>query len=240
MKATQKELEKQAELQKKLFKLLAGIFGLSAFVIISLIFFAPKVGYFFGFFSKHRNDKDTTEVIKPSSPLFSNIPQATKNDKLTLNGYAQPGMTVVLYLNGPENQRTTVSADGLFTFNDIALISGNNTIFAKAIDSDNVESEASTTYIVSFDKQKPKITINSPKDGETIKNLDKRITITGKLDEKSEIKINDKIAILRPDMNFEFLLGAIEGKNTIKIEATDLAGNTATESLTVNYEKSNN
>jgi hypothetical protein len=70
--------------------------------------------------------------------------------------------------------------------------------------------------------------------------LDKRVTITGKIDEKADIKVNGKTAIMRPDMSFEFLLGVQEGNVDIKIEATDLAGNTSSESFRVTYVKSNN
>jgi len=56
-----------------------------------------------------------------------------------------------------------------------------------------------------------------------VSNLDKRVEVTGKVDEKSTIKVNGKFAIIKPDLTFDFLLGVSEGKVEIKVEATDEA-----------------
>lgn len=227
----------EKQLREKLRKTLVTLISLVVGLSLLIFFFAPKLGVFFGFFSKHRNDQDETTVIKPSTPLFSNVPSATKGDTLTVNGYAQPGLTVVLYVNGPETDKTTAGADGLFTFNNIELIQGSNTISAKSFDQVGSESDSSNTYTIVVDREKPKITIDSPKDGEVIKNLDARITVKGKINEKTTLKINNKQAILRPDYTFEFLLGATEGNMEITVEATDEAGNTAVEKITVKFVK---
>jgi hypothetical protein len=70
-----------------------------------------------------------------------------------------------------------------------------------------------------------------------VRNLDKRILIKGKLSEKATLKINDKMAIVKPDLTFEFLLGVEEGTIEIKVEATDTAGNVASEKFKVKYER---
>jgi hypothetical protein len=46
------------------------------------------------------------------------------------------------------------------------------------------------------------------------------------------------LAVVRPDLTFDFLLGVTEGKVAIKIEATDDAGNIATETIDVTYSSS--
>lgn len=228
----------EAELRKKLGKTLLALVSIIVTLVLLIVFFAPKLGMFFGLFSRHRNEIDQSSIIKPASPIFSAVPSAVKEEKVTLNGYAQPGLTIVIFVNGPEADKTTVGADGLFTFNEIQLINGNNTISAKAIDQQGIESDQSKAYSITVDKEKPKITIDSPKNDATIRNLDKRIEITGKLNEKSTIKINGRMAILRPDLTFKFLLGVQDsGTIEIKVEATDEAGNTAEEKFKVFYKR---
>jgi hypothetical protein len=229
--------QKEQELQKRLLISLIGIVGLIFVMSLSLMFFAPQIGSFFGLFSIHRNDEDNIAIIKPNPPIFSNIPNATKEETININGYSQPGMNVTLYVNGPEVEKSLVGGDGLFTFGNIKLNKGKNTLFAKVTDSKGVESEQSKIYTIVVDNDKPKIEIDSPKEGETIRNLDKRITIKGKVNEKSTIKINGRIAILKPDSSFEFLLGTEEGKVNIKIEATDEAGNITTKEFSVTYQR---
>lgn len=225
----------EKQLRAKLKKTLLTLISLTVVLFLLVFFFAPKLGVFFGFFSKHRNDVESTTAIKPSAPIFSNIPAATKDDTLTVNGYAQPGLTVVLYVNGPETDKTTVGADGLFTFSNIKLIQATNTISARVFDQTTAGSDSSNVYTILVDNEKPKITVDSPKKDETVRNLDKRIVVKGKISERSSLKINDKFAILRPDLTFEFLLGATEGSVEIKVEATDEAGNVSTEKFFIKY-----
>ncbi len=236
--STNKAKTTTEELNKKLFTTLLAIVGIILFLVLGAVFFAPQVGSFFGLFSVNRNQPDDIAVIKPDQPVFSNIPKASKSNSITINGYTQPGYSVKLFVNGPEAARVIAGSDGIFTFNDIKLIDGQNTIFAKAVDDSNVESDSTNIFNIYVDKDKPKIDLTSPKDGDKIKNLDKRITIIGSVSEKSQVKINDKIAIVKPDLTFEFLLGVQnEGNVKITVLAIDEAGNENKKEITVNYEK---
>lgn len=236
---TYKDNGNKDELVSKLMKTISINLIILTVIIISVIFFAPKIGSFFGIFSKYRNSADDTALIKPNPPILSNIPYATKENKLNITGYAQPGMTVKLFTNGPESGQTIVSADGIFNFSDISLIDGRNTIFAKAIDSYQSESDKSQTFVILVDKSKPKLEIDSPGDGDTIRNLDKRVTITGKLNEKCTVLINERLAVLKPDFTFEFLLGVSEGENKIKVKAIDEAGNESEKEFKITYVRDN-
>jgi len=44
---------------------------------------------FLWLFSVHRNDNENT-MIKPATPVFSNVPSATNKDNISLSGYAEP------------------------------------------------------------------------------------------------------------------------------------------------------
>jgi len=227
---TEEELRKQ--IKRRLIIILLIIGG----GFLSLTFFAPSIGSIFSFLSKYRNvDDDTT--ITPNPPILTNVPNATKDRKIELTGYSRAGMTIKLYVNGPEKHKTTTGTDGLFTFDEVKLLKGRNTIFAKAVDAENIGSEKSQTYTIYVDSKSPDIDILSPNNGETIKNLDRRVEIKGRVNEKAVVKINDRIAIVRPDLTFEFLLGVDEGYTEINVKATDEAGNESEETITIKYER---
>jgi len=57
-----------------------------------------------------------------------------------------------------------------------------------------------------------------------IKNLNKRIEIEGKINEKATITINEKNAIQNSDLSFTYLLSVDEGDVKIKIEANGFSG----------------
>lgn len=229
--------KKEQELKKRLKVILLVTFGLPLFVLCLFVFFGPQVGAIFGFVSVNRNDTGNKDTIAPIPPVFDNPPKATKDKSMKLSGFSEPGSTVKLFVNGPETQDTLTTTDGTFAFENIELIDGKNSLFAKATDEQGNESEKSITLSVQVDNDEPDITIESPKDDEVIRNLNGRITIKGSVSEKAKIKINGKSAVQRPDLSFEFPLGVGEGKLEITVEATDEAGNIKEEKFFVTYVK---
>ncbi|OGC48799.1 hypothetical protein A2W32_04165 [candidate division WWE3 bacterium RBG_16_37_10] len=206
-------------------------------MVAAITLFGPQIGGMLAFISIHRNEKDKDNITTTTTPIFSNVPKATNKESFTLNGIAKPGSEIKLFVNGPETTSTTADSNGLFTFVDVGLVEGANIIFAKAIDSDNNESPPSQVITIELDNKAPDIQMESPKDGDIIKNLDKRIIVKGKVNEKAVIKVNEKLAILKNDLSFEAILGVEEGDLEIKIMATDEAGNKKEESLKIKYEK---
>ncbi|HAI62688.1 MAG: hypothetical protein UU64_C0002G0007 [candidate division WWE3 bacterium GW2011_GWF2_41_45] len=229
--------QSEEELSKKLIKIMLGIIGLIVFVILALFVFAPTFGSAFGLLSKNRNAKEEAVTVRIRPPTLTNVPASTKDTKINLAGYANEGETIKLFVNGPEVAQTTTGADGIFNFISIELIKGRNTIFAKAINAKNEESGAGETFTILLDTEQPKIEITFPKDESTVRNLDKRITITGTINEKATLKINGRMVIQKPDLSFEYTLGVKSGDVEIKVEATDEAGNTNEETITVKYQE---
>lgn len=229
----------EKDLQKRLRIVSWSIFGIIVFSISSLFLFPTQFGSFFGFFSIHRNEKPYQPTARPSTPMFENAPESVKDAKVTLNGRATPGTTVKLYVNGPEKATTTVGSDGVFTFADVPLTLGKNLLFAKASDNKGAESDNSEFLSISVDKEAPKVDVTSPKDGSTIKNLNKRIEVVGTVSEKASITINDKYVVQKSDFSFDYWLGVNEGSVTVKVVAIDPAGNKTEKDVTVTYSKSN-
>ena len=227
----------EEELKSKLFTTIVSIAGFVVAVVLVFSLFGTQVGALFGFISKNRNDESSILKQAVSPPTFTDIPKAINTNKTTLKGYANPGNTIKLFVNGPEKATTTSDQNGEFTFIDVELIKGRNSVFAKAIDAENNESEKSETHTVVYDNDRPELKITSPTNGDTIKNLNNRVEIKGTVNEKATITINDKYVTQKPDFSFEYLLGVQQGGVEIKVKATDEAGNTHEETIFVNYEK---
>lgn len=235
MKRRRSTKAEEERLTQQLVLTIVIIVSLIILVVLSFTFFAPAVGSIFKIFSRNKTGQEL--IIKPNPPVITQLPDATKENKINITGYAQEGMTIKLFVNGPEKAETVVGTDGMFTFDEVELIKGRNTIFAKAIGTSNNESDKSQTYIVTVDDDSPEIDIESPQDGDIVKNLDKRITIKGKLNEKATLTINDVIAVVKPDLTFEYTFGVDEGDVQIKIKAIDEAGNEKEEIINVKYQK---
>ena len=224
-------------LRERLRKRVSWILIISAIGMLALFFFAPQVGSLFGYFSKHRNDPGYVPTPKPTPPVFIDAPEATNKETVTLKGRALPGTTVKIYVNGPEKSTDTTGEDGIFVFADIKLNLGTNTIFAKSFDNRGDESESSEFLILNYDNKPPEIELEELEDGNTVRNLNKRIEIEGEINEKATITINGNSAIQRSNLTFYHILGVKEGDVEIKIEVIDLAGNKTEKELTVKYVK---
>lgn len=226
----------EEELKNRLFKAMFGIVALVGVGIISITFFGPTVGALFGFVSKYRNDDDVKIRAAIPPPTFVNPPAASSKDTINLEGYAKPGSTIKIFVNGPEKGVTTAGVDGNFVFDEVKLIKGRNTLFARA-EFEAEESEKSEVINIIYDTDDPDLDLDEPKNGDTVKNLNERVLVRGRVDEKAEVRINDRLAVQKPDFSFEFLLGVSEGNVEIKVVATDEAGNKDEKVVNVVYKK---
>lgn len=226
----------QEKLTNKLYFLVFLIITIVAGLGFALVRYGPEIGYLLGFVSKHRNE-DPNRWLSVQPPIFTYIPEAVSENKVTLEGSALPTTTVKLFLNGPEVARVITDLEGKFLFPDVELIDGKNTIFAKAVGKGNVESAKSEVLYIIVDKKDPEVEITEPKPDSVVKNLNKTVMIMGTVNEKASITINDRSARIKPDLSFELLIGVSEGQNKVEITATDAAGNETKKTYTFRYEK---
>ncbi len=225
-----------AALKKRLTLLLLGIFIFIFILIIAFSYFGPQIGSLFGFISKNRNQEVPEIKVALAPPSFVDVPDAINSNNITIQGFAESGNTVKLFLNGPEKAEIVVGSDGKFFFDNVELLDGRNSFFAKTVDQSGNTSDKSATFFIEVDTKSPKIEITEPKNGDTIKNLNNRVMVKGKISEKAKIRVNGKIAIQQPDLSFEFLLGVSKGDVEIKVSATDDAGNEKIEKIFIKYE----
>lgn len=82
---------------------------------------------------------------------------------------------------------------------------------------------------LTIDTHAPRLTVTAPLDG-LLTNLP-ALTITGSVDEASAVAINGNVISMGANHGFEAAVTLLEGDNTIRITATDKAGNTTARSL---------
>jgi hypothetical protein len=180
------------------------------------------------------------ERVVPPPKVYS-LPQATYSGQIKVEGYAQPGSRVTLFVNENEIESLVSNKDGQYTFDQVSLKKGENQIYVVAKDSEGTESKPSNTATVVFDDQPPKLTIENPKDNQIIKE-DKKgntfVMVKGSVSERATVTVNGQQAIINQDNEFEHRLNlSKEGENIIKIIARDRAGNETVVEKTIIYKK---
>lgn len=163
---------------------------------------------------------------------------ATNSATIDVTGKAQAGMTVIIYINDTDTEKTTVDKNGEFRFENVKLTEGSNTLSAKQMDEAKNVSALSEVLTITSKKTKPQLEISDPSDNAQIRGENNIITISGKTnDDFNSVTINDRLAIVRGDGSFSYEYHLSEGDTTLAIIATDPAGNQTTVERKVNYQK---
>lgn len=176
------------------------------------------------------NEKD---IIPPQQPVLSAVPEATNSAKITLQGYTESGAQVELMVNDVVSGQTTADDSGLFSF-DTTLKTGSNTIIVTAKDAAGNASMSPTTTIT-YDNTPVKLTVDSPKDGDTFfGQTNQTVTVSGKVSKSdSQVLVNNNFAQVGSDGAFSYRMTLTDGDNPIHVVATDKSGNTDDAMLTV-------
>lgn len=176
---------------------------------------------------------DQNSILAP--PVLSIPYEATNSAQIDIKGYGTPGLKVKLFMDDTEKQIAAVSADGSLIFNNVPLSLGANNIYGKTVDDQGKESLPSKTLKLTFDNDKPTLTISEPEDNKKIQGGVKQVKVTGKTDPGVQVFINgaqivtDKNGIFSTDQPLN------EGNNNIDIKAIDTATNTTDIQRSVNY-----
>ncbi|HLN65043.1 MAG TPA: S8 family serine peptidase, partial [Symbiobacteriaceae bacterium] len=149
---------------------------------------------------------------------------ATADPNLTVEGTAQKGSTVNLYLDGALAGSADV-ADGTFSI-PVTLHDGKNQLTATAAVAEG-ETRPSPAVWVILDQKAPTLTVDAPADG-LVTNRE-TVTVTGTAGDQNlvGVKVNGQYATINAGA-FSHRLMLNEGANLITVIATDAAGNTTT------------
>lgn len=173
---------------------------------------------------------DDMSIVAP--PTLDVSKTATNSAKMIVTGYSQPHQVIKLYVNGDLTDKTEVKSDKSFTFKEVSLEPGENEIKAKAVTDSDKESAYSSPVTITYVNKQPKLTVDFPSDGQTLK--DNHLNVTGKTDSGNKVTVNGAWAITSGD-SFSYTMQLQNGDNHITVQATDDAGNTTKKDLKVTY-----
>ncbi len=211
---------------------------LTVVAIVGLVTFGlPTVAKFASFVAdlkKSNQPVDKNDTTPPAPPTFSQLPEATNQQKIDITGNSESGATVSLSVNG-SSEEAVAGSDGTFTFS-VNLQKGQNTFWATAKDKSGNESQKSKIITILFDNEAPAIDITEPSDGQSFNGTrERQITIKGKTEPKSTLTINDRLVKVEDDGSFVFATTLNEGDNSFNFKSVDLARNNSEKTLTVHF-----
>lgn len=222
----------------------AGKQGVTYLVIAILLIIAtiawglPAIAKLTGVLIKTDNIPLEADEQRPTPPIFSDIPQSTYSAQVKIAGFAQPGLDVILFINGAELDRKLVAESGTFNFDKVLLTEGDNTAYAYTSTPHDLRSEQSKTYVISVDTTKPSVTIDSPKDGEVFRGQAQRFAnFVGSVSEPgSKVYFGEQRAMVTSDGKFTLTTQLIEGDQDIQVKGVDKAGNEYISSIKLRWE----
>ncbi|WP_175463753.1 carboxypeptidase regulatory-like domain-containing protein, partial [Methylomonas sp. LWB] len=124
---------------------------------------------------------------------------------------------------------------------DVALEEGHNTITARAVNAQG--EDVSDTISLSLDMTPPYLTVESPKNGDTVRT--DHIAVSGLINDivrgtvaagQANVKVNGIAATIANRSYLAQNIPLAVGTNTLKIDAADNVGNTSSLSLQVSYQ----
>ncbi len=165
------------------------------------------------------------DVIPPQSPILSALPEATNGAEIIVEGYTEGGASLELNVNDVLNKTDKAKDDGFFSL-VATLQTGTNRVQIRAIDGAN-NASLSEIKLVNLDKEPLVLTVSSPKDGtEYIGKNSQAVEIIGKVNKpNTQVLANNSFVDVARDGSFTHKLQLSNGDNTIKIVASDKAGN---------------
>lgn len=176
----------------------------------------------------------STDNIAPAAPNLNSLPSQTNTSKLKISGSAESGSTVTVMLNEEEAFNTLADNQGIFE-GEITLQSGQNDIYATALDSAGNKSRQSKSLSVVYDATPPSLVLVQNIPSETTEST---LTISAKTEPGAKATINQRQAIVNSDGAFSITLQLKPGQNPISILATDGAGNTNKIERSINFKSS--
>lgn len=169
-----------------------------------------------------------------ASPVLDALPEATPSAMIRASGFSLPGLTVIVTVNGSELPPTIAADDGSFAVS-ADLVSGDNIIAAYARNANNQSSRPSSSWTVVRDSSPPELTV-SVSDGklERTGEGEKTAIIQGETDAAS-VTVNGRFVSLSSGGSFSDTVTLNDGENQIRVVATDKAGNSSEETLTIRW-----
>lgn len=200
-------------------------------VLLSVVFLGvPALVKFSLFIGNLRGGGETiTQDTTPPYPPHLEAPYtATNSASIAVSGYAEPGTTLEVFLNGESLKKILLGNDGQFSLADVPLIERENKITAQAKDAAGNISQPSDPLIITFKRTPPALEINEPPEGQGFSGNQREVQITGLTETGATVTVNGRLVMVKNDGTFTYSLPLNAGENLLKIVATDMASNQTT------------
>lgn len=221
--------------KKRLIWAIGGSFALVIFIFLFglklLVGFSLLVDNLRGTSPK---EQQIQSLILP--PILDPLPEATNSATIAISGKNDPGNKIVLYIDEEESTTITVENDGTFAITK-KLTEGQHTVSAKAKNDKDAMSDLSNVLTITIKRSKPELTVTNPNDSAHIVGENNTLVVKGKTDSDNTVTVNDRLAVVGSDGSFSYTYSLSEGENTIRIVATDPAGNQESVERRVTYSK---
>lgn len=159
---------------------------------------------------------DPKSKILPTTPKFIVDFEATKSATIEIRGVADPNSLIEIYQSGRLVETVNTQKNGIFQFKT-DLQKGKNIFTAIAVSETGQKSRVSDSYLINYLSDNPTLEIFSPKDNETIHDLE--ILIVGKTDPGNTIMINNRLVIVDTNGNFTHTINLYSGENIVTVIA---------------------
>ncbi|MDD5679697.1 MAG: hypothetical protein PHI59_00415 [Candidatus Omnitrophica bacterium] len=169
-----------------------------------------------------------TAPSAPSVPQIEPLPSITNQRYITIEGAKDANSSIII--NGEESVSLNSETTWIILFYDL----GADGAKVLSISSKNIYGQESSTVTVNItlDTIPPEVVITSPLDGAIFDTAP--ITVSGTISEESDVIVNGVLATIDGNNFTAENVDLRYGENTITATAYDLAGNTASDIITVN------
>lgn len=167
--------------------------------------------------------------------LTASVPQATKDNKITITGTTSPEIQIEITLNQARVAQITSDSQGNFETRPIILVRENNTVQVKATDATgNVKV---IMYDVNIDMRPPVVNYGQVPAGTQTR----AVTITGTASEPITLKyrLNNTLnytSLGQMSKTFAASIDMQDGMNNLELLAEDKAGNTEIQKFDISYD----
>lgn len=229
-----KSQEKQAILN------IVGTIVVMGIILVTLIVFGIPLLINFSLTVEKFNKTNQTGIQSGNNeylapPTLNPTYSATNSATLTVTGYSPQSRMVRLYVNRKLADKTDVKPDNSFSFNGILLQQGQNTIAARAVNDNGKESADSNSISVIYSNKQPTLSVDSPQDNQSFSKDQNTLIVKGSTDPGDKVTVNDFWAIVDDAGKFSYTVKLQNGDNSIKVKASDDAGNTTEKDFKVTY-----